>query len=498
MALGPGHGDDMPHAEGDLDLSAEGVLETVFTQYLEKLYQHALKEITDAGFPARQIRWCITVPAIWSQADRDFTRAAAIRAGFPDDDARLLMIAEPEAAAIYCRSQLAVLAEAASHLSTADLEKARFMVVDGGGGTVDITSYRSMPAKTGGFRLAELGKVTGGKLGSEYVNHAFLVDLLEKRFGPDVLAAIARQAPRELARMEEAWESAKVRLGVRTDQDGEPRISRDITIDIPAKIWAMLPADRQREQEAACDGEPYQIVVSSSEAQALLDTVVAPALEKIADQLAEMRANSGHSGGELLLLVGGFARSEYLRAAVQNRFGEETSLLTPPDPAVAVLFGAVSFCYDPSVLWARRAGLTYGVAMAMPFEDGVDPLEKNFRDEEGVRYCAQRFAIAVRAREQVEVDEPFLMVTAPVLRSQPTVQVTLYATRKLDPRYVDEPGCSQLASIEVDLSDSVGRPDDERTVKILLYFGRTIIDVEAEVVSTGEKVKARTTFTPLH
>lgn len=71
------------------------------------------------------ISYIITVPAIWTDLAKDLTRQAACRAGFPDE--RLLLISEPEAAALYC-------ATASEEVDLCDGE--RFLVCDAGGGTV--------------------------------------------------------------------------------------------------------------------------------------------------------------------------------------------------------------------------------------------------------------------------------------------------------------------------------------------------------------------------
>ena len=52
----------------------------------------------------RNIRYFLTVPAIWNDAGKAATRAAAIQAGFlrDENDPRLTLITEPEAAAMFC------------------------------------------------------------------------------------------------------------------------------------------------------------------------------------------------------------------------------------------------------------------------------------------------------------------------------------------------------------------------------------------------------------
>jgi hypothetical protein len=102
-----------------------------------------------------------------------------------------------------------------------------------------------------------------------------------------------------------------------------------------------------------------------------------------------------------------------------------------------------------------------------------------------------RYKIAVRRMEQVGVDEPFPFVVAPTQADQSELDVRLFRTRELDPRYVDEPGCEDIGLLTVDISDSVGAPAGKRPVHLLLYFGRSQIQVAA--VSPGTQRKSEVT-----
>ena len=83
-----------------------------------------------------------------------------MEAGLPDDPDRLLLAREPTAAALYCVAKGELLLTEAG---------TRFMVVDCGGGTVDITAYESLGGAAGPValqafrRLVKLGLKAKGK-----------------------------------------------------------------------------------------------------------------------------------------------------------------------------------------------------------------------------------------------------------------------------------------------------------------------------------------------
>lgn len=100
------------------------------SDYLTCIVDHVLHESLPRQFGAsflenQQISYVVTVPAIWSDKAKDLTRQAAVRAGI--DQSKLMLITEPEAAALYC----------ATLCKEADLNEGdRFVVCDAGGGTV--------------------------------------------------------------------------------------------------------------------------------------------------------------------------------------------------------------------------------------------------------------------------------------------------------------------------------------------------------------------------
>lgn len=104
------------HTTGDLtmdtDLTAANgkkvkALE-IFAYALQYFKEQALKELSDqagSDFENSDVRWVITVPAIWKQPAKQFMREAAYQAGLasPENSEQLIIALEPEAASIYCR-----------------------------------------------------------------------------------------------------------------------------------------------------------------------------------------------------------------------------------------------------------------------------------------------------------------------------------------------------------------------------------------------------------
>ncbi|XP_052281336.1 heat shock 70 kDa protein 12B-like [Dreissena polymorpha] len=107
------------------------------------------------------IHWVLTVPAIWDDLAKKFMRDSASKAGIPDE--MLTIALEPEVASLYCLEKLGL-----SKLPTGH----RFMIMDLGGGTADITMHEVNADRT----LSELHQPTGGDFGGTK-------SVMRRRFG---------------------------------------------------------------------------------------------------------------------------------------------------------------------------------------------------------------------------------------------------------------------------------------------------------------------------
>ncbi|KAG0780500.1 hypothetical protein G6F21_012106 [Rhizopus arrhizus] len=81
------------------------------SDYLRAFYDHVMIELKKGfakNYSHHQFRYCLTVPAMWSDKAKATMREAAIMAGLIQEDDhrdRLMLISEPEAAALYCEKK---------------------------------------------------------------------------------------------------------------------------------------------------------------------------------------------------------------------------------------------------------------------------------------------------------------------------------------------------------------------------------------------------------
>ncbi|NJP43278.1 Hsp70 family protein [Actinacidiphila epipremni] len=468
--------------------------------YLRRMYRITLEEIEGSGYLERQIRWCLTIPAIWDDAEKQLMRDAAVEAGMPAEQDRLILAREPEAAALYCQIHLARVIAARDEDGTAELTRSgsRFMVVDCGGGTVDITAYRVAPADSGERRrLIEIGKVSGGKIGSEFINQAFADRVLTDRLGgPQVVERIRRERPHALRELMQHWESGKIAVTATMDAAGRLTIDRPVYVPLPRAVDPLISDETRARLRGFPGGSESRIVVSPEEVRVLFDTVLKSLAELVEQQLKEMRNRDGAPDGpERLLLVGGLSSSPYLKQRLLAHFGDGVVMMRTTEPAAAVLRGAVLLGYDPELIISRRSRYTYGCAVVWDFEPGRDPVSKRIYDPEGNAKCSNRFMIFVRNGDTVEtgsVEEPKSF--SPLYADMKSVVFQFFRTLTEQPRYIDEPGCEAIGTLTVELGSAMTLPLAQRNVLVHLGFGDAEISVRAVNQHSGQELDTTLRF----
>ncbi|XP_052083294.1 heat shock 70 kDa protein 12B-like isoform X6 [Mytilus californianus] len=162
----------------------------VFAISIQALKDHLIEELDKKGttMTVKDIRWVLTVPAIWTDAAKQFMRKSAEKAGIPDEN--LLLALEPEAASIYCQYlPTDKLNGADEGFSMAEVGP-QYMIIDVGGGTVDVTAHE----KQQDGKLKELCKAIGDACGGTSIDNEFF-QLMVKIFGAPLMNSLSENDP---------------------------------------------------------------------------------------------------------------------------------------------------------------------------------------------------------------------------------------------------------------------------------------------------------------
>lgn len=442
----------------------------LIAEFLRRIKDTALKDIGDGLggeglLDESEIRWCLTVPAVWTDDSKQIMRRAAQVAGLigegTEEADRLILVLEPEAAAVHCQQVMLGRNESAPLVGGKTI-----MIVDAGGGTVDITVHEVVKDRG----LDELIPPGGGLHGSKYVDQSFR-KFLDAKLSVEAMKEFQAEWPVEYAKlMGETWESIKCGY----DADSNWRTS----IELPRKLEKILKDKYPEilEQLAnAQGGDDTVIRLTNKDMEAIFKPIVDQLIKRIREQFTALKDRKC----DILFLVGGFAESPLLKNRIREEFKDKVERIVIPDrPGAAVLLGAASFGVNPGVILARRSRLTYGKGCMTPFQNGIDPEEKRipkelmsliYQEEEDCDYCGKRFDIFVAAGDRVPTDAR--VIRKYLIPPQETkIETTFLSTSNSKVRYIDEEGVSEIASVEIRLPFAP-KDNAKKYIEVEMHFG---------------------------
>ncbi|KAG0237219.1 hypothetical protein BGW42_001486 [Actinomortierella wolfii] len=318
------------------------------SDYLKAIHEYSSEIIEQQianRFTRQSFRYCLTVPAMWSDRAKSTMRQAAIQAGLirhDDHPDRLMLVSEPEAAALYCERECKEY-----NLKDGD----RFMICDAGGGTIDLIVY-DVSVTDKGRTLSEVTKGHGATCGSMFVDLNF-GELLAQKFraqGANVRDEIIVSLVEKFAFTLKPHFNGIDELYLEL-----PWNLRDIGIEDPEAIGI--------DEGAMC-----------LTADELKENVFDPVVKKVLDLIQGQLNNAPNCSA--IFMVGGFGSSAYLLKRVKQAFGSIAKTISAPyRPEIAVVKGAVYAGMGLKKITARVTRRCYGIEIYTTFERGIDPPE---------------------------------------------------------------------------------------------------------------------------
>ncbi|XP_051814755.1 heat shock 70 kDa protein 12A-like [Acanthochromis polyacanthus] len=451
----------------------------VFTEALRYLKDDALKTISDHAadrrFIASDFTWVLTVPAIWDPAAKQFMREAATQAGIvtKGKEDKLVIALEPEAASVFCKTLPAegFIAENQGEDKLDQSPGTQYIVVDCGGGTIDITVH----AVLNGGKLKELHKVSGNDMGGQTVDRKFK-EFLREIFCDGVWDEYERKYPSDVQKMMYDFTVFK-----RHDDDVE--IGCPYTLGRVAQ--EVKDVEKFFEQVQGASWNDGSINISRVKLRSFFDE----SLKSITTSLTEiLKANSNI---EYILLVGGYAESQILRKHIKDQFGRHCKVLCPTRPQEVIMKGAVMFGRNPEVLASRKSAFTYGIEMRDRF-DASKHKEGKKLTHSGSDWCKDIFNKLVEIGEDVGWDEPREYTFGPAEEKQSAMTIAFYCTEEKNPAYVDDDGVSKIGSFVVNMPNTEGGMN--RQVKLEVKFGFTEMKAMATDLDSGSTESVELNF----
>ena len=406
---------------------------------------------------------------------------------------KLSLALEPESAALY--SQEMVGDQIASDPSTAIIKRpSDYMVIDIGGGTVDITAHIEVD---GGIVVENIP--TGNAWGGTQVNEAFskmlqhIVNDLEFKKFLDTEGRSQRMAALNNIFYNE-FEKQKILFGQRKTQE--------IAISLPKMFVKFYEKVLEKGAEKML-GVEYDEDVNDTlyiDKEVVESQLFGPALDGIIKcTLKAIKENKYKVN--TFYLVGGFGGCKYVHekvtAAIERMFsskGRSCTVVVPPTPHLAVSKGAVMWYKNPEKIKMRRSDATYGIETTLPFDPQIHDGHYRYYDSDYGQYrCDNVFAVFLEKGELASASEVHTITIRPKNKFLKQLSISIYSTPNLGVHYtVDKNGKSTVTTIGqlvIDIPNPDNLPREKRTVDITMDFSGTEIQAKAKYRVTGKEVK---------
>lgn len=359
----------------------------------------------------------------------------------------------------------------------------RYIVVDCGGGTVDLTVHEMEEGGT----LKELYKASGGAWGAIGVDKEF-ENLLVKIFGIDFIVSFKNTKPAGWVDLMIAFEAKK--------RTASPSKSNPLNISLPFSFIEHYAKLKGHTVEQALKKFGNKDVRWSAQGMlrlspAAMHALFDPVMREIVRHIGDLLRKPELEGVRFMFLVGGFSESPLLQNEIRRAFSSQVRVIIPQDVGLTILKGAVLFGLDPTVVRVRRSALTYGVGVLNKFIPGKHPPDK-LTHKDGVDWCTDIFDTFVTVDQSIALGEKVSRSYTPARSHQTSTTIGIYCSEKEHVMFTSDPSVRRCGELYLEMPDLTG--GKTRELQATMMFGDTEIKVEAIDLTSKKTAKATIDF----
>ncbi|XP_076081761.1 heat shock 70 kDa protein 12A-like isoform X1 [Mytilus galloprovincialis] len=452
----------------------------VFKLSIQYLVNHLLDVLKNQGNVVRhnEVRWVLTVPAIWTDRAKKFMRACAEAAGIPKDN--LFLALEPETASIFCQYLSTEKLKGSEPGFTMTSEGTEYMVVDLGGGTADITVHK----KVANGQLKEKHRAIGNDCGGTSIDKRFF-EVFEEIFGNTIINLLKKECPLAYLDLVREFESQKRAV--------ETSNKTKVTMAIPfVALDEMCQKSLQKNLKSLLENSPYSKEIMLTKGGKIRISVdffkmfFMPSIEGVISLMREIFRNKSLKNVAHVLIVGGFSECKLMQDAVRNAFPDQR-IINPNEAGLSVLKGAVLFGHKPDYIQSRVMRCSYGVKTNLPWNEKKYD-RKHYVLMDGEERCDDIFSLIVEKNESVEAGMIVKKSFFTPFKHQVSMDIMVYVSEEATPGYVDDDTCYLLCKPTITFIDTC---EDRRWVDVEFVLGNTEIDLKAHDRNSGKAISAK-------
>jgi molecular chaperone DnaK (HSP70) len=312
------------------------------------------------------------------------------------------------------------------------------MIVDCGGGTVDLTTRKLLE----GNQLGEITERAGDYCGSTFIDNEF-INYLRRELGDNAIDLLEHNHYGQMQYMIQQF-CQNVKLPF---TGNDPNFYYDMDLEEVSPALLQYITGDVKESLEETEGSiklDYNVIKS------MFDPIVERILRMINAQLDNSREKCS-----AMFLVGGFSQSKYLQKRIKQEFKERVDIISvPPSPIAAISRGAAIYGINhrnmdemdgiKCIINSRVLKFTYGIEVLLIWKED-DPEERKTYDG-----YIKRFQRVAERGTTVQIDEETTISKLfPRYSFQTGCEFRIYYTREHDANFCDDLELLGILSIDL-------------------------------------------------
>ena len=421
---------------------------------------------------------------------------------------KLVLALEPECAGLHCRQMTDKNVASFCGQSISKIIAMQYMIVDIGGGTVDIAIHDH---KSTANTIHSVLPPTGNEWGGTKVNAAFS-HILEEIVGDPQFQRFCshRAGNRAIINrlLYQEFEDLKKSFGDNCDNnesesDDNEDDNNDSHIRLPQTFTEFYTEKKIKEGSQALgieyddDGDDILVLTSSK-----MKELFAPIIQKIIDCVVSALKGSPISI-DTVYLVGGFGGCQYIYQKLSDILSKrhhEINLLVPRDHKLAVSRGAVTFGQNSSLIGSRVSDAYYGLQATKKYDSKVhNYTRRKYSLERNYFVCYNVFDVFIQRNDPVQVADTFKNIYTPNKADSGIVTFDIYKSTANNVLYTKDikgqplPEVTKIGKVTL-LTPAHDLPLNERLIEVTFHIGRTELQLSAIYLPTNQEVVASVDF----
>ncbi|KAL3878675.1 hypothetical protein ACJMK2_031006 [Sinanodonta woodiana] len=385
------------------------------------------------------------------------------------DSGSLTIALEPEAASLICQLLPSDIMFSGSGRLTAN----KYMILDLGGGTADITVHE----KQADGSLRELHEPTGGAWDGTKVDEAFH-QMLIKIVGAKTFKTFCDTQKFDHLDLLRELEMKKRTITHVSDNK--------IVVNMPFSLTSLYQQECGETIADAINETPFKDKIIWAAGKVRIEANVFKGLFKectdgVTRCVRELLQEPEVKDVDTFFMVGGFSESPMMQAAIRDAL-PNAKIIIPADVGLVVLKGAVVFGREPMKIASRIAKYTYGISISPPFDSTLHPQEKRVVVG-GKERCKDVFKKYIQKGESIKIGERRSGKHVSLKADQKKMLLRIYASAEKDPKFITDPGCEYMGRLIVKLPEA----QDIFKVKVDMMFETEFL-VDAEEETSKQKI----------